>query len=82
MVLHCTYAGKEKDCLFDITIDGLPLATQDLQGEDTGEAIHSAYAIPSSMIAGKNRVAVKFKARQGTMTGAVLGLSVTEGGPK
>jgi len=81
-VLRCTYAGRERDCLFDITIDGLALATQNLQGEDTGRAIRAAYAVPSAMIAGKSRVAVKFKARQGTMTGALEGLSVTEGGLK
>jgi hypothetical protein len=58
--------------VFDILVDGTPVATQKLDRQKPGEFVEVAYKIPSSLAAGKERVTVKFQAHPGNIAGGVF----------
>jgi hypothetical protein len=63
MTLRCTYSGDEKECSFDVLIDGVLLATETLQGERPGEFLALSSPVPPGLLQGKNRVAVMFRGK-------------------
>ena len=77
--LKCTYWGGDKDCAFDILIDGLFLAKQSsIVGEDT-KFVEARYPIPDDLLRGKKRVSVMFRARGGKPTAELYGCEIIEG---
>lgn len=61
--LSCTFWGGDKDCSFDILIDGLRMTADSLSGGKDSEFIEKRYDIPKELLAGKKRVAVMFRAK-------------------
>lgn len=60
---------------FDILIDDAPLAAEDNTGRWNQSLFRDVvYAIPDSMVQGKSRIRVKFRASPGSTAGAVYGV--------
>jgi hypothetical protein len=78
MELRCTYSGEDRDRSFEILIDGLPMATQQLVGGKPGEFLDTRYPIPSELLKGKKRVAVMFRGKDGKSTGELFGCEVAK----
>lgn len=76
LALRCTYRGNEKDCAFDILIDGQQLAGQTLNGDRGNQLFEVDYPIPPELILGKHRVAVMFRAKDKKPTGELYGCAV------
>jgi uncharacterized protein len=77
--LKCTFWGGEKDCTFDILVNGLTLAKVSLTGGKDMEFVDAKYPIPEELIRGKKRVSVMFRARGGKPTAELYGCEVVEG---
>jgi DUF1680 family protein len=77
--LKCTYGGGDKDCAFDILIDGLPFAKQSSTGGEDMKFVEARYPIPEDLIRGKKRVSVMFRARGGKPTAELFGCEIVEG---
>jgi hypothetical protein len=63
MTLICTYSGDEKDCTFDILIDGVQLTEQTLSGRQPGDFVAVTYGVPGELLKGKKRVAVMLRGK-------------------
>jgi hypothetical protein len=74
--LQCTYRGDDKDCAFDILIDGQPMAVDSLSGDKGNSLIKSKYTIPPGLTKGKMRVAVKFQAKDKKPTCELYGCEI------
>jgi hypothetical protein len=77
--LKCTYRGGDKECLFDILVDGVLLTKQTSTGGKDAEFIDAKYPIPEELIHGKKRVSVMFRARGGKPTAELYGCEIVEG---
>jgi hypothetical protein len=77
--LQCTYAGGDKECAFDILVDGLLLAQQSSTGGKDGEFVDARYRIPEELIRGKKKVSVMFRARGGKPTTELFGCEIVDG---
>ena len=77
--LKCVFWGGDKDCTFDILIDGLPLAKVSLTGGKDMELVDAKYPVPEELIRGKKRVSVMFRARGGNPTAELYGCEIVEG---
>ena len=72
--LICTYWGSDSGPrTFDILVDDVVIATQQLDNPAPGEFIDIPYAIPEYLTAGKNEVRVTFRAHPGMMAGGIFG---------
>jgi uncharacterized protein len=74
--LECTYRGDDKDCAFDILIDGQPMASDSLSGDKGSSLIKSKYPIPPELTKGKKRIAVKFQAKDKKPTCELYGCEI------
>lgn len=71
--LLCTYIGDDKNREFDILVDSIKIATQELKGGETGKFFDVEYTIPTESIAGKQQVTVKFQSVNGKTAGRAFG---------
>jgi DUF1680 family protein len=76
LVLRATYWGGERDRVFHVEVDGERIATERLQGEHAGEFIDRDYAIPARLVAGKERVRIRFEPESGHTAGPVFGCRI------
>jgi hypothetical protein len=76
LVLRATYWGGERDRRFHIEADGLRIATQALDGEQPGEFIERDYALPAQLLAGKNRIRIRFQPESGFTAGPIFGCRI------
>ena len=68
--LVCTYWGDDAgNRTFDILIDGRVIATQTLDRNHPGQYFRESYPIPPDLIAGKQKVTVRFAAKAGKLAG-------------
>jgi hypothetical protein len=75
--LRVTYWGSDgNNRVFDILVDGEKLATQRLANNKPGEFYDEVYPLPAKMLAGKQRVTVKFQAHPNLWAGGVFDLRV------
>ena len=75
--LACTFWGGEKGGRsFDVLVNGVIIATQELQKNHPGEFFEAAYPIPAELTQGKNSVTVKFVAHPGNLAGGVFGIRI------
>ncbi len=75
--LVVTYWGSDGGGrVFDVIVNGKVLATQTLENNQPGEFFDVEYPIPAELMAGKDTVAVKFRAHPGRRAGGVFGLRV------
>jgi len=70
--LLCTYWGSDSAREFDILVDGTLVATEKLTGKEPGKLIDVAYPLPDSLLAGKNKVTVKFQAKPNQTAGGLF----------
>lgn len=74
MKLVCTYWGGDSGGRhFDILIDGEKVAEQRLQNNRPNQFYDEVYAIPESLIKGKDKVVVKLQAYPERMAGGLFG---------
>ena len=66
--LTCVFGTGEKESSFDILIDGVKIATQSMDVSKGAELVEKKYDIPSELVAGKQRVAITFRARDNKPT--------------
>ncbi len=59
---------------FDILVDDLVVATENISGKKPGEFIDIVYEIPEELLAGKDRITVKFIPHEGHRAGPVFGV--------
>jgi uncharacterized protein len=78
--LKCTFWGGEKDCTFDILIDGLLLRKVSLIGGKDMEFVDEKYPIPEELIRGKKKASVTFRARGGKPTAELYGCEILGSG--
>jgi len=75
-VLLCTYIGDDKNRLFDILIDDVKIASQELKGGTPGKFFDVEYPIPAELIAGKTKVVVRIQGKEDKTAGRVFGCRV------
>lgn len=80
MLLDCTYWGEDKDCSFDILIDGKQMMSQSLSGDKGTEFVDVQYPIPQELIEGKRRVAVMFRSKDKKPTCELYGCATVKTG--
>ncbi|MFT3827997.1 MAG: glycoside hydrolase family 127 protein [Chitinophagaceae bacterium] len=71
-VLQCSYLGDDKGRAFDILVDGVKIATQELKGGPTGKFYDVEYSIPAELLKGKTKVEVKIQAHPNRTAGRVF----------
>ncbi len=76
--LLCTYIGDDKDRIFDLQIDGTPVATVDWKGSTVGRFFDAEYPIPLELIKGKENVQVKVLANHSKTAGRVFGCRIVK----
>ena len=71
VTLMCRYWGGDSgNREFDIMVDGKVIATEKLNG-GRQEFVNKEYAIPDSLLEGKIKIRVKFRAKAGNVAGGV-----------
>ena len=72
--LVCTWWGSENgQRSFDILVDGRKIATQTLLNNQPGKFWEATYPVPSELVRGKAKVAVKLAAHPGNWAGGLYG---------
>jgi hypothetical protein len=73
MTMACTYWGSDVgQRTFDILVDSEVIATQSLDRSKPGEFFDVEYALPMELTKGKEKVTVRFHAREGNFAGGVF----------
>jgi hypothetical protein len=65
------YTGKK---IFDIQVDGLKVATQDISGIKDGSFLTRRYPVPEDVTIGKEKITVKIMPHPGSRGGPVFGV--------
>jgi hypothetical protein len=74
--LLCTYIGDDKNRSFDILIDNVKIASQELKGGTPGKFFDIEYPIPAEVIAGKTKIVVKIQGKDDKTAGRMFGCRV------
>lgn len=75
LLLQATYWGGERDRAFDILIDGVKIATQQLNDkEQPGKFYDVTYPLPEALTKGKQHVRVRFVPHDRSTAGPVFGV--------
>jgi len=75
--LLVTYWGSDVGArVFDILVDGTPVATQKLDRNQPNRFFDQLYPIPPQLTKGKQKVTVRFQAHPGNIAGGVFDLRV------
>lgn len=78
--LMATYWGMDnRGRVFDILIDGVKIATEDLNKFKKSQFYDISYEIPEELVKGKESVKVTIKAKDGNSAGPVYGFRVFNG---
>jgi hypothetical protein len=84
MVLAVTYNRNERyRRAFEILVDGVKIADQTMEGRSPHEKsvfFDVRYAVPDALVAGKQKVTVRFQATGGSEVAAVYGIRMVRGG--
>lgn len=71
--LRCTYWGSDIDNRsFDILVDGQLIATETLRAERPNEWFDRTYPLPPDLLAGKQKITVRFAAKAGNFAGGLF----------
>jgi len=72
--LVCTWWGDEEGARnFDILVDGVKIASQQLLHNHPGEFWDAVYPIPVELTQGKSKVTVQWRAQPGNFAGGLFG---------
>jgi DUF1680 family protein len=74
--LAVTYWGSDVGRIFDVLVDGQKVATQRLQMNRPDRFYDEIYPLPEDLVAGKEKVVVKFQGHPGSTAGGVFGVRV------
>ena len=75
--LVVTYWGSDSgNRVFDVEVDGVKIATQQLQNNHPGEFFDENYVIPADVTRDKTSVTVKFQAHPGATAGGIFGCRI------
>jgi len=78
--LWVTYWGSDGgNRRFDILVDGVKVATQQLEQNKPGEFFDVVYPLPTLAVAGKSQVTVRFQTIGDSWAGGVFGVRVMKG---
>jgi hypothetical protein len=61
---------------FDVLVDGETIATTRLDMDAPGQFWDKTYPLPAELVAGKEKITVRFQAHPGNYAGGVFGLRV------
>ena len=77
MVLSCVYWGGETGPrVFDISVDGVKIATETLLNNKPGEFFEVRYDLATALTEHKKKVTVKFEGHPESWTGSIFGLQM------
>lgn len=79
MILRITYMGGRSQTVFDIMVDGQKIAEQKLEKLERDQKrvpFDVDYKLPKELIKGRNKITVKFAAREAQRTGSVFGVRI------
>jgi DUF1680 family protein len=74
LILSATYWGGERHSLFDILVDGVKVATQQLGEDHPGKFFDVEYPLPIALTQGKARITVKVLPHEKVSAGPVFGM--------
>lgn len=74
LILQATYWGEERKRQFDILVDGVKIATQQLQADHPGKFFDVEYPVPEALTQGKTKVRVRFTPPERNTAGPVFGV--------
>ncbi len=74
LVLLATYWGDERGRNFDILIDNVLLATQELKNDKPGKFFDVEYPVPEALTRGKSNIRVRFIPHDRSTAGPVFGV--------
>ncbi|QOI97602.1 MAG: glycoside hydrolase family 127 protein [Flammeovirgaceae bacterium] len=74
--LLCSYIGDDKNRAFDILVDSVRIAIQELQGTAAGRFFDVEYPIPLTLTQNRNKVVIRIQAHAGKTAGRVFGCRV------
>lgn len=74
LILQATYWGEERKRQFDILVDGVRIATQQLQADHPGKFFDVEYPVPEALTQGKIKVRVRFAPPERNTAGPVFGV--------
>lgn len=74
LILQATYWGEERKRQFDILVDGVKIATQQLQADHPGKFFDVEYPVPEALTQGKTKVRVRFAPPERNTAGPVFGV--------
>jgi DUF1680 family protein len=76
LVLMATYWGGERGQNFDILVDNVLLATQQLKDNKPGKFFDVEYPVPEALTKGKSRIRVRFVPHNHSTAGPVFGVQL------
>lgn len=77
--VEATYNGDDNGRVFELCVDWKVIATVELKRQKPGQFFTERYPIPKELTAGKDRVTVCFRGKEGTtMTGAVFHIAIVK----
>ena len=82
MTLIATYYSGDRrgtPADFEILVDGRRVASQEVRLSDTPRFFNAEYPIPAELIRGKERLTVRFQAKDGSQIATVFGLRMIRG---
>jgi len=74
LILQATYWGEERKRRFDILVDGVKVATQQLEADHPGKFFDVEYPLPEALTRGKTKVRVRFAPAERNTAGPVFGV--------
>jgi hypothetical protein len=74
LILQATYWGEERKRQFDILVDGVRIATQQLQADHPGKFFDVEYPVPEALTQGRTKVRVRFAPPERNTAGPVFGV--------
>jgi len=80
LTLQATYWGEERDRRFTILVDGVTLASEQLNGSGPSDFFERDYAIPDALTQGKSTLRVRFEPEKGFSAGPAFGLRLYAAG--
>lgn len=76
--LLCTYIGDDTKRGFDLMVNDVKIATQELNGGTTGRFFDVEYPIPAELVQGKTSIVVRVQAHTGKTAGRVFGCRIVK----
>ena len=74
--VRCVYWGGDGGRIFDVLVDGQPIATEHLTAATPGQYFAAEYAIPAAILNGKRQVRVRFEPKPASTAGGVFDVRI------